>query len=218
MQINKINALASLVVASGLCLVQSGNASATTMNLSYEETARGVTGNGAGTAFTSLPASGGYTNTFGPSAGDIAGAPGFSFYDDYIFTVANATVDSVTSEINLGTLSLGSLQERLYSAAGNTTVPNTTLPVLGTPVGVQVPWSTAVGFTAGAETGMFTVINPTTLAAGTYVLEIRGEVTGSSGGTYSGELNLNPVPLPAALPLLLSGLGLLGGLARKRFV
>jgi hypothetical protein len=213
MQINKINALTSLVVASGLCLVQSGNASATTMSLSYEETASGITGNGAGTAFTSLPASGGYTNTFGASAGNLTGAPGYSFYDDYIFTVANATVDSVTSEINLGTLSLGSLQERLYSTAGNTT-----LPVLGSPAGLQVPWTTAVGFTAGTETGMFTVMSPKTLTAGTYVLEIRGEVTGASGGTYSGQLNLNPVPLPAALPLLLSGLGLLGGLARKRFV
>jgi hypothetical protein len=64
---------------------------------------------------------------------------------------------------------------------------------------------------------MFTVLNPTTLAAGTYVLEIRGDVTGSDGGTYSGSLNLNPVPLPAALPLLLSGFGLLGGTLRKRF-
>jgi hypothetical protein len=213
MQINKINALTSLVVASGLCLVQSGNASATTMSLSYEETATGITGNGAGTDFTSLPASAGYTNTFGASAGDLTGAPGYSFYDDYIFTVANATVDSVTSEINLGTLSLGSLQERLYSTTGNTT-----LPILGTPAGLQVPWTTAVGFTAGTETGMFTVMSPKTLTAGTYVLEIRGEVTGASGGTYSGQLNLNPVPLPAALPLLLSGLSLLGGLVRKRFV
>ncbi len=213
MQINKINAFASLAVASGLSLIQSGNASATTMGLSYEETASGITGNGAGTVFTSLPASAGYTNTFGASAGDITGAPGYSFYDDYIFTVANATVDSVTSEINLGTLSLGSLQERLYSTAGNTK-----LPVLGSPAGLQVPWTTAVGFTAGTETGMLTVVSPTRLTAGTYVLEIRGEVTGSSGGTYSGQLNLNPVPLPAALPLLLSGLGLLGGLVRKQFV
>jgi hypothetical protein len=63
---------------------------------------------------------------------------------------------------------------------------------------------------------MFTVLDPTTLTAGSYVLEIRGEVTGSSGGTYTGSLNLNPVPLPAALPLLLSGLGLLGGWIRKR--
>jgi hypothetical protein len=208
MLINKISVLL-ITVASGVCLVQSENASAA-MSLSYEETVSGRTGNGAGTAFTSLPASGGYTNTFGASAGDIAGAPGFSFYDDYIFTVANATVDSVTSEINLGKLSLGNLEERVYAVPGNT------LPVLGQPQGFQTNWTTPVSFTAGSETGMFTVMDPTTLSAGTYVLEIRGDVTGS-GGTYSGVLNLNPVPLPAALPLLLSALGLLGGLVRKRF-
>jgi hypothetical protein len=57
----------------------------------------------------------------------------------------------------------------------------------------------------------------TTLAAWTYVLEVRGNVTGTSGGSYSGTLNVAPVPLPAALPLLFSGLGLLGGgLARRR--
>jgi hypothetical protein len=209
MRINKVSVLLA-TVASGVCLVQSENASAA-MNLSYEETATGTTGNGAGTAFTSLPASGGYTNTFGASAGDIGGAPGFSFYDDYIFTVANATVDSVTSEINLGKLSLGNLEERVYAVPGNT------LPVLGQPQGFQTNWTTPVDFTAGSETGMFTVMDPTTITAGTYVLEIRGKVTGA-GGTYSGQLNLNPVPLPAALPLLFSGLALLGGLVRKRLV
>jgi hypothetical protein len=179
------------------------------MSLSYEETATGTTGNGAGIDFTHLPASAGYTNTFGASPGDIAGAPGFSFYDDYIFTVANATVDSVTSAINLGTLSLNSLQERVYAVGSNT------LPVLAQPQGFQTNWTAPVSFSAGAETGMLTVLNPTMLSAGTYVLEIRGDVTGG-GGSYSGVLNLNPVPLPAALPLLLSGLGLLGGLVRKR--
>jgi hypothetical protein len=208
MRITKITALAVLSVASGLSLVQTANAS-TVMNLSYEATANGTTGSGTGTAFTSLPAAGAYTNSFGAPAGDIGGAPGFSFYDDYIFTVANSTIDSVTSEINLGNLSLGNLQERVYAVPGNT------LPVLGQPQGFQTNWTSSVGFTAGAETGMLTVMNPTTLTAGTYVLEIRGDVTGA-GGTYSGQLNLSPVPLPAALPLLISGLGLLGGLVRKR--
>jgi hypothetical protein len=209
MRINKITALTLLSVATGLSLVQAANAS-TVMNLSYEATANGTTGNGTGTAFTSLPASGAYTNSFGASAGDLAGAPGFSFYDDYIFTVANSTIDSVTSEINLGNLSLGSLQERVYAVSGNT------LPVVGQPQGFQTNWTSSVGFTAGTETGMFTVMDPTTLTAGTYVLEIRGDVIGAAGGSYSGNLNLSPVPLPAALPLLISGLGLLGGLVRKR--
>ncbi len=63
---------------------------------------------------------------------------------------------------------------------------------------------------------MQTVLSPTTLSAGTYVLEVRGNVTGTAGGGYSGVIDLQPVPVPAALPLMLSGLGLLGGLLRKR--
>jgi hypothetical protein len=211
MRINQFRTLASLAAAAGLCLTHAGNASAA-MSLSYEETASGITGNGAGTDFTKLPASDGYTNTFGPATGAVPGAPGFTFYDDYVFTVANATVDSVTSEINLGTLSISDLQERVYSTAGNATLP----VVSGTPAGFQTNWTAPLNFTAGPESGMYTVMSPTTLAAGTYVLEVRGDVTGSAGGTYSGELNLNPVPLPAALPLLFSGLGLLGGMLRKR--
>jgi hypothetical protein len=213
MRIHQFKALASLAAAGGLCLIQAGNASAA-MSLSYEETSSGViTGNGAGTDFTKLPASDGYTNTLAAMTGSVPGAPGFNFYDDYVFTVANATVDSVTSEINLGTLSIDNLEERVYSTAGNPTLP----AVTGTPAGFQTNWTSPLNFTAGNESGMFTVMSPTMLAAGTYVLEIRGDVSGSGGGTYSGELNLDPVPLPAALPLLFSGLGLLGGILRKRF-
>jgi hypothetical protein len=211
MRINKISVLVSLAITSGLCLVHSESASAA-MNLSYEQIGSTTSiSNGVGTNFTQLPASAGYTNTLGASSGDIPGAPGFSFYDDYVFTVAAATADSVTTEINLGSLSVSDLQERIYSTAGNSP-----LPIVGTPSGFGTDWTTPMNFTVGAdETGMQTVLSPTTLAAGTYVLEVRGEVTGASGGTYSGVLDLNPVPLPAALPLLLSGIGLLGGLVRK---
>jgi hypothetical protein len=43
------------------------------------------------------------------------------------------------------------------------------------------------------------------LSPGTYVLEIRGLVTGSFSGSYGGALNLAPVPLPGAV--WLAGLG-----------
>ena len=64
--------------------------------------------------------------------------------------------------------------------------------------------------------GETTVLAPEMLSAGTYVLEIRGTATGTNGGAYSGQLQLQPVPLPAALPLLLSGLGLVGSSFRRR--
>lgn len=201
-----------LAAMGALCLAQAGNASAAT--LSYEETASGITGSGAGTSYFNLPVHDGYTHDLGPSAGLIAsaGAPGFSFYDDYIFTVANSTIDSATTEINLGTLSIANLEERIYSIDPSSHSP----PMLSNPTGFQTAWSTPITFQASHETGMTTVLSPTTLNGGTYVLEIRGNVTGADGGTYSGVLNLQPVPLPAALPLLFSGLGLLACCRRQR--
>jgi hypothetical protein len=96
---------------------------------------------------------------------------------------------------------------RLYSTTGNT------LPVLGnSPAGLEANWSNPIS-TDGSQSNLAT----TMLTAGTYVLEVRGDVTGQAGGSYAGLIDLQPVPLPAALPLLLSGLGLLGGLARQRF-
>jgi hypothetical protein len=207
--------LASLALGGALCLSIAGNAMAATV--SWEETAAGLTGNGTGTDYTHLPVSDHYGSSFGPSAGDLAAAPGFSFYDDFIFTVASSTVDAVTSTIDLGKLlQIDDLQVRLYTLAGNPT-----LPVLSdSPAGLKAGgWSTPVDFSAAGQTGEFSVLPETMLAAGTYVLEVRGEVKGTGGGSYSGTINLSPVspvPLPAALALLVSGLGALGGLARKR--
>jgi hypothetical protein len=63
---------------------------------------------------------------------------------------------------------------------------------------------------------MVAVIDPITLGVGNYVLEIRGDVTGTAGGGYAGVLNISPVPEPGEWALLLFGLGLMGFIAARR--
>lgn len=56
----------------------------------------------------------------------------------------------------------------------------------------------------------------TSLAAGTYYVDVVGDANGSLGGAYSGIVAVSAVPLPAAAWLMLSGLLGLGAVARRR--
>jgi hypothetical protein len=197
----KVTAAAAALV----CLAQAVPAMAA--SISYEETSSGTQSFGATTVYSSLPVTDTFSRTFGPSTGFLSGdGAGSTFYDDYVFTVQSATADAITVTLNSGaTFDIKSLQERIYSADGNPT-----LPVLGTPAGMSTAWSAPTGGGSLSSQLPTTMLNP-----GTYVLEVRGNVDGTAGGSYAGVINLQPVPLPAALPLMLSGLGLLGGLTRK---
>jgi hypothetical protein len=179
--------------------------------LSYEQTASGRTGSGQATSYLSLPSTDTYSRSFNTPAAHI-GTTGYGFYDDFIFTVSSATADAITSTIDFANvLAINNLQVRLYNFSGN---PN--LPVLGPPNGGVIDaWSNTFNLAPGTNETV-SVLPMTLLNAGTYVLEVRGNVTGTAGGSYSGGLNLVPTPLPAALPLLLSGLGILGGALRGR--
>jgi hypothetical protein len=203
-----------LLCAAGVAYTHTAHASSLTQ--SYEETAAGITGSGAVTVLSGVGAYN-YANTFTAPTTVIPGspAPGYGFYDDFVFSVTGSNVDAVTVELDLGgLLSINGLQTRLYSAA-----LNPTLPVLGIPTGGAIQaWSTA--FSAGPTTGTVNLLPTTDLAAGTYVLEVRGNVTGNFGGGYAGTLSVAqgvaPVPVPAAFPLLLSGLGFVGAAVRRR--
>jgi hypothetical protein len=148
----------------------------------------------------------------GPQSTVVAGTSS-GFYDDFVFTIGAGQVDSITSSITLGNmLGISGMQVRLYDYNANGQVaPLLTTPAPGTAFDA---WSSTVAFPGGTTT--VNVLPTTTLDAGTYVIEVRGTVTGTSGGNYTGSLNITPVPLPAALPALFSGLGLLAVYTRRR--
>lgn len=188
------------------------------LQLSYSLTSNGssnvVASTGVSTGL-SVPGSYTYGYTHGALDNVIAGSvstnypSGFEFYDDFVFTVANASANAITSTINFADiLGISNLQVRLYNAASQIS-----LPVLGAPVGgVIEAWSTPIS--AGPVSGTVSVLSNAVLSAGTYVLEVRGNVTGNAGGSYSGTLNVAPVPVPAALVLF--GSAISGVLAARR--
>lgn len=152
-----------------------------------------------------LPASIGYSQTHTEPVGT-------TFWDDYYFTIPDGFANSVTSTITAGSaLNLSNLQARLYIGNSHQTgavVPGTLLSAWGTTV-VYNPLVSATTV----------VLNPLSLAAGTYTLQIRGTVSGTNGGSYAGVLNLtNPVPEPETYAMLLAGLGLMGFIYRRKKV
>jgi hypothetical protein len=186
-----------------------GVGSESTLCLSYEETVAGTNpagGTGGVTNPLTVPGTYIYGNTVTVGSSPITGSNAhYGFYDDYVFTIGAGAADSITTTVNLGGLfNITNLGARIYSTSGLGTLPQL---------------NSVTGEIDGSPSGNDILIPTTLLNAGTYVLEIEGNATGSAGGTYSGVLQLSPaavVPLPASLALFLSGLAGLGLLHRRR--
>lgn len=149
-----------------------------------------------------------YSHTFTlPLAGFDAAND--TFYDDYLFTVGPASFSSLTATLDLGQVfNLSNLQARLYTG---------TTPTTGLPSAVGATLMQAWRGTSGS--GSVVVINPIDLSPGSYVLEVRGRVTGSVGGSYVGVMNfapLSPIGEPNPYVLGLAGIGLVGFMARRQ--
>jgi hypothetical protein len=152
---------------------------------------------------------------FPSSVATGTGGP-WNFYDDYVFTVGSggATIQSALISFSNMFSGINDLQARIIGVNGTFNAAAN----LGAPASGNTLVDAWINTTMQA--GVNTVnLNATPFGPGTYDLQIRGEVLGSppSGG-YGGSVTFTPtpVPLPAALPLLVSGLGLLGGVARRR--
>lgn len=180
-----------------------------TLPASRVSTSAGMTGSGD-TYLPTVPGAYVYSQGFGPNDGatPAAGPDTEGFYVDYVFAIDTAVANSLTTTIALGNLlGVTGLSARLFAFD-----PLASIPITGAPPGAIVSWTTPLDGGSGYQS----VIQDVALASGTYVLQVRGTVTGTSGGGYSGMLNLAPVPLPAAAWLLLSGLAGLGAAAWRR--
>lgn len=149
-----------------------------------------------------------YTNSFGQPEAVLPGAftAADYFVSDYGFNLAsNASFSSAVVTFDLGSiLQLSNLSLSLLHGT----------PWIGSLPGVlsAADISHRLASTVAASTGTATTqqIDPLMLAAGDYVLEVRGRVTGNSGGSYGGVINVAAVPEPSGAALALAGLALLG--------
>lgn len=138
----------------------------------------------------------------------------YNFTDAYTFTVTNTiTTGGFVATLNLGTLyNISNLQAAVFVDPANNGI---------TAAGQYLYNTGSTGATAGlawtGESGSLISLDSTgTIAPGSYTLEIRGDVTGSTGGNYVGILNISAVPEASTFALALAGLGAVGLVVARR--
>ena len=149
-----------------------------------------------------------YTSSFGRPVLALPGPFGSAdyFVNDYGFSLAsNASFSSAVVTFDLGSsLQLSDLSLSLLHG----TPWSGSLPGVLSAADIAQRFANTVAASTG--TAMTQQIDPLMLTAGDYVLEVRGRVTGSSGGSYGGVINVAAVPEPSGAALALAGLALLG--------
>jgi PEP-CTERM motif-containing protein len=182
---------------------------------------------GSGTELINVPpaASFGFTDSFnqtgnvstGSNLGASAtgsGAP-WNFQDNILFDTNGGTVQAQASALLTNVTDLQIRIIALNNPATGTpfdvTSPANASALLGggSVVNIENGWT---NFVSGPIDYTATMLN--SIAAGDYILQIRGEAV--AGSSYSGTITFAPVPLPGTLVLMLSALGLLGVAGARR--
>ncbi|HRH76347.1 MAG TPA: FxDxF family PEP-CTERM protein [Cellvibrionaceae bacterium] len=123
-----------------------------------------------------------------------------SFTDWYAFSVPAANFNGITASISFAQLFGLQLNSELYHGSLNGNQLN-----IGAPISSGVTSQTHFGNAVQTTS----VIQPTVLSGGDYLIKVSGAVVGSLGGSYAGIANMAPVPLPPSMPLMAMGFGLL---------
>lgn len=145
----------------------------------------------------------------------------YGFVDTFVLNLPTGTASNYDISVNTCALmpsncsGLTNLTARLYSYTA-TAGANNNLTVGG--VGAPPAGGGVVSWTASSGSG--SLFDQTQFSAavgeGEYVLQIAGVATSAGGGSYTAGIGVSAVPLPAALPLLLSGMAGLGIMIRRR--
>lgn len=161
--------------------------------------------------FGSLPPN--FTTSYGSTFLSSQIQPTDTFYEDYRFSVSSGSFSSVTATFNLGNVfGISNLSARLLSDP-NGSLALTTTPSTISSASVLERWGAVVA--EGTGDGSLQLINPYALSAGSYVLEVRGNVVGDLGGSYAGVFNVASVPEASGAMMAAVGLGLLAAVRRR---
>jgi len=162
-----------------------------------------------------------YTTAFGNTFGDPSGFPvalpptgpwsstPFNFADSYTFSFGPpSSVSAFVATINLGdVLGIANFQAAVF--------PGIPLAA-GSHIGSSGTTSGAVGGMGWTTSGSVITLTDPSLAGGQYTLEIRGLVTGTAGGSYSGVLNVSAVPEVSPLVMMIAGLAMVAAVVTGR--
>jgi len=178
-------------VANNGTLTAATNASATNNDLSLNTGLSQYNFSGVTGSFATL------------TSADSKSPTGTYYYADYLISINSATAESVTTSLQ-NPNGVGGLSERIYTynptAGTNGFLGDASMANTGV-IAEQV-WSTNYPL-PGVNVS---IISPTNLTTGSYVIEIRGNNSGSFGGTLS---ITSAVPEPQTWLMLLTGLSLL---------